>query len=413
MVTAKRRQRARGAEPRRRFAAAATSSPGVVSPPVARRRPPRGEDAPCSAVSLGDVVAIGAAVPYLRSSERVALPDGRSGQPGRHARARCVRRRRRIRAGAPEPFVDRPARGRDDDRRDVLLHRAIAIAPRKNQRAKFLARVDALLGTSEAAVERASERYPGDYRRSLSGSTPRRSRRLPKRELIVVELAPGQSAVARAVLRLLPTLPGWEIVLARTAPLTRRPTIPAAVRDRARTKSLVKARSAAGHTGGGGHLRAGPRRQCPSAARGKGERLRDCRSAGLAEQPELAAASVARLVEDEALRSGSGEKARATALKQDFDRARKAARRRVLEDGRPAARRSPSVPPGRRSPRRPGLDRGRPPHAHPSFARLLDRAEGTGRARRGGRVGAIAVTDHNVFAGALETVEIARTASWS
>ena len=40
--------------------------------------------------------------------------------------------------------------------------------------------------------------------------------------------------------------------------------------------------------------------------------------AGLAEQPELAAASVARLVEDEALRSSSGEKARATALQSDF-----------------------------------------------------------------------------------------------
>ena len=56
----------------------------------------------------------------------------------------------------------------------------------------------------------------------------------------------------------------------------------------------------------------------------------------------------------------------------------------------------------------PRLDRRRPAHAHALVARLLgpaaellDHAEAEG-------LGAIAVTDHNVFAGALEAVELAR-----
>ena len=52
-----------------------------------------------------------------------------------------------------------------------------------------------------------------------------------KRRVIVVELAPGQSAIAKSVLRLLKSEPEWEVLLARTAPLTRRPTIPVAVRE--------------------------------------------------------------------------------------------------------------------------------------------------------------------------------------
>ncbi len=82
--------------------------------------------------------------------------------------------------------------------------------------------------------------FPATTTRSPSESTPPLSRRTRSEKLIVVELAPGQTPVARAVLQLLPTLPGFEVVLARTAPLTRRPTIPAAVRTRARTRSLIK-----------------------------------------------------------------------------------------------------------------------------------------------------------------------------
>src|SRR6185503_7799747 len=110
----------------------------------------------------------------------------------------------------------------------------------KNQRAKFLARVDALLGTSEAAIERARERFPGDYDRIPLGVDTDAFSPAAKRQVIVVELASGQSAVAKAVLRLLRTLPHWEVVLGRTVPLTRRPTIPVAVRGRAHVRSLAK-----------------------------------------------------------------------------------------------------------------------------------------------------------------------------
>src|SRR4029078_9842563 len=116
----------------------------------------------------------------------------------------------------------------------------IAVPPRKNQRAKFLARVDALLGTSAAAVERASERFPGDYERIPLGVDTTAFAPAKKRRVIVVELAPGQSAIAKSVLRLLKSEPEWEVLLARTAPLTRRPTIPVAVRSRAYIRSLLK-----------------------------------------------------------------------------------------------------------------------------------------------------------------------------
>ena len=49
---------------------------------------------------------------------------------------------------------------------------------------------------------------PGDYQTVPLGVDTEAFAPAAKRKLIVVELAPGQSAVARAVLRLLPTLPG-------------------------------------------------------------------------------------------------------------------------------------------------------------------------------------------------------------
>ena len=280
--------------------------------------------------------------------------------------------------------------------------------PRKNQRAKFLARVDVLLGTSDAAIERASERFPGDYETIPLGVDSTAFAPTAKRKVIVVELAPGQSAVARAVLRLLPTLPGWEVVLARTAPLTRRPTIPPSIRERARTRSLVKpdarrttlAEAAVFVPAPGGNARL--------LLEAKASGCAIAEPAGLADQPELAAASVARLAENDVLRASSGETARAQAVEADFDRL---AGRLEQIYATVTGRRRPSVnvvgrdgdPLGDREWITVDLHM----HTHRSHdcsiepQALLDHAEAEG-------LGAIAVTDHNVFAGALETVELAR-----
>jgi len=357
---------------------------------------------------LGETVAIGAAVP-TSLSERVALPMGVRANLAATLALGAFDVVHGFEPGLPSLSAAALLEAETTTAATFLSSDRIAVPPRKNQRAKFLARVDALLGTSESAVERASERFPGDYQTIPLGVDTTAFAPAPKRRLLVVELAPGRSAVARAVLRVLPTLAGWEVVLARTAPLTRRPTIPAAVRDRARARSLVKPEM---------------RRTTLAAAAifvpapGGSDRLlleaRSCGCAiadppGVSEQPELAAAAVARLAEDEGLRTSQGADARTEALGSDFGLLaeqldtlyrRVAARRRATprvahREGDPLGGRDWIV-----------VDLHM--HTHRSHdcsidpQALVDHAEAQG-------LGAIAVTDHNVFRGARETVELARS----
>ncbi len=230
----------------------------------------------------------------------------------------------------------------------------------------------------------------------------------PKRQVIVVELAPGQSAVAKAVLRLLKSLPGWEVLLGRTVPMTRRPTIPPSVRERAHVRSLVKPDA---------------RRTVLSDAAifvpapGGSSRLlleaRACGCAiaeppGLAAQPELAAAAVGRLVEDGELRAKAGAEARAQALAGGFDRLAEHLEQ-IYESASRRRRSAPTPPHAEWDPLgdREWIVVDLHMHTYRSHdcsidpQALIDHAESEG-------LGAIAVTDHNVFAGALETIELAK-----
>ncbi|HEV8687821.1 MAG TPA: PHP-associated domain-containing protein, partial [Gaiellaceae bacterium] len=124
---------------------------------------------------------------------------------------------------------------------------------------------------------------------------------------------------------------------------------------------------------------------------------------GLEEQPELAAAAVARLAEDDAYRAREQQAARAWAEPQSFAAVAReldgvyeslASRRRPQRDGEPLADRNWII-----------ADL----HLHTSWSHdcqiplpeLLDYAENLG-------LGSIAITDHNVFGGALEALELAR-----
>ena len=124
---------------------------------------------------------------------------------------------------------------------------------------------------------------------------------------------------------------------------------------------------------------------------------------GRASQPELAAAEAARLVEDDAFRARRADEGRADAQGQSFD----ALATDVLGGlhGHHRRRRGPA-------PRAPLEDRDWivvDLHMHTTWSHdcsidvdeLIDHAEAEG-------LGAIAVTDHNVFGGALEAVERAR-----
>lgn len=276
--------------------------------------------------------------------------------------------------------------------------------PRRALREKLLARIDALVATSETTAAAAAERFPGDYRIVSPGVDSDLFRPGRKRKLVAIELHSGSLAVARAALRSLRDLPGWEAVLLRTKPLSTRPGIPASLRDRVRVRSgrtpetraavLAEAAIVVPAPTGSARLRL--------EAAAAGAALAD--PPGVLDQPELAAAAVARLAEDGALRERRAGEGRAGAERQSF-----AAVARELD----AIYRNLG---GRRRPRRRGAEplAGRPwiladLHMHTSWSHdcsidvdeLLDHAEAEG-------LGAIAVTDHNVFGGALEAVEKAR-----
>ena len=357
--------------------------------------------------AVGDVVAIGAALP-TSLTERTALPMGVRANLAAALALGSFDVVHGFEPGVSSLSSAALLEAETTTAATFFSTERTAVPPRKNQRAKMLARVDVLLGTSEEAIARASERFPGDYEEISIGVNSSVFAPAPTRKVIVVELAPGQSAVAKAVLRLLPALPGWEVVLARTAPLTRRPAIPARLRERARVRSLVKPatrRAALAEAaifvpapGGSARLLL-EARSCGCAI---------AEPVGLEEQPELAAAAAARLAEDEALRTREGEDARSRAVLADFDRLAE----RLEQVYSKAA--------GRRRPPAPGLtpetdllgDRDWITvdlHMHTSWSHdcsiepqaLVDHAEAEG-------LGAIAVTDHNLFAGALEVVEFAR-----
>jgi predicted metal-dependent phosphoesterase TrpH len=124
---------------------------------------------------------------------------------------------------------------------------------------------------------------------------------------------------------------------------------------------------------------------------------------GVREQPELAAAAIARLAEDRAFRERSGARARAEAEGQSFS---------ALARDLDGLYRGLTGDAPRPRAARPLDDRDwvlADLHLHTSWshdcgipvADLLDHAEEQG-------LGAIAVTDHNVFGGALEAVKLAR-----
>jgi len=276
--------------------------------------------------------------------------------------------------------------------------------PGRAQRERLLARLDALVAVSQEAADAAVLRFPGAYELISEGVDLDLFAPAPKRQLIALEWRPTEAALARAAIRTMRELPRWELVLLRTKPLTSRPYVPRVLAGRvtvrtplhaaARAQVLREAAILVPSPGGMSRLRleAGAA-GCAVAA-----------PPGVERQPELAAAAMARLAEDDVYRERQAAGARAAAEGQTFAAvaaeldalySRLAGRRRPLRhDADPLADRPWIL-----------ADL----HMHTSWshdcgievADLLDHAEAEG-------LGAIAVTDHNVFGGALEAVELAR-----
>jgi predicted metal-dependent phosphoesterase TrpH len=280
----------------------------------------------------------------------------------------------------------------------------LSYPPGKSQRQRLLARIDALTATSEQTAQAAAQRFPGEYRVLPIGVDPELHRPRRKRRLIVLEWREGEAPLVRAVLRALRELPRWELVLLRTKPFSRRPYIPRDLRERVRVRTA--------RTGAARAELLGEAAIFVPALHGLARVSLEAAAAGAAPadppakhaQPELAAAAAARLAENEDLRELLGEKARAEAEQQSFD---------AVVSELDSLYRSLS---GRR--RRRGKTKDALAdrewivcdlHMHTSWSDdcavevsdLLDHAEAIG-------LGAIAITDHNVFGGAREAFELAR-----
>jgi predicted metal-dependent phosphoesterase TrpH/glycosyltransferase involved in cell wall biosynthesis len=280
----------------------------------------------------------------------------------------------------------------------------LAYPPGRAQRERLLTRVDALLATSEEAAQAARLRFPGRYELvplgvDLELFTPEK-----KRKLVVHEWRQNERPLLRALVREVAAQPDWELVLLRTRPLGGRPPQPRALRGRVRIRTALD-----------GESRAEVLRETAvfvPAFEGVARVMLEAQAAGAAVaappgrelQPELGAAEAARLIEDTDFRARRADEGRAAAESQSF-----AALADQVEEVYGAVARRRRRPIVHTTPLE---DRDwilADLHMHTSWSHdcsievdeLLDHAESEG-------LGAIAITDHNVFGGALEAIERAR-----
>jgi predicted metal-dependent phosphoesterase TrpH len=275
--------------------------------------------------------------------------------------------------------------------------------PGKAQRERLLGRIDALVAASTDAVHAAAQRFPGAYRIIGEGVDTELFKPAAKRQLVTLEWRPGERALTRAVVRALRELRGWELVFLRTKQLAGRPAIPARLRGRAHVRTARDGRARAVILNEAAifvpALDGLPRVTLEAAAAGAAI----ASPPGVQEQPELAAAALARLAENEPLRRQLSDQARQSVEGKTF--ADVAAELEELYEGLSTRRRRPR-------PAEPLGDRDWilcDLHLHTSWSHdcgveveeVLDAAEERG-------LGAIAVTDHNAIGGALEAAELAR-----
>src|SRR5581483_1669129 len=170
--------------------------------------------------------------------------------------------------------------------------------PGRAQRERLLARVDALLATSEEVADAAAMRFPGRYELVPHGIDPELFAPAEKKRLVVMEWRQTERPLLRALVRELADQAGWELVLVRTRTPASRPAVSPRLRGRMRVRT---ART--------GSARAELLRSAAifvPAAEGLPRLVAEAQTAGVAiaappgraEQPELAAAETARMIED-------------------------------------------------------------------------------------------------------------------
>lgn len=275
--------------------------------------------------------------------------------------------------------------------------------PGKAQRARLLGRTDLLTATSPAVAAAAAARFPGEYRVLPEGIDVELFHPGEERMRFVLEWDPDDRASARAAVRALRELPQYELVVLRTRPLLGRPYVPRALRARVTIETALDAPARAGILrGAAGYVpAAGGSSRARLEALATGVPVVD--PPGKDEQPELVAAAMARLAEDDDYRRRQAVAARTTAEPESLERVGDEldlVYRSVVRRRRPTAAADPLAD-------RPWILVDLHMHTDRSHdcsipvRELLDHAEAIG-------LGAIAVTDHNVFGGAREAVELAK-----
>jgi predicted metal-dependent phosphoesterase TrpH len=278
----------------------------------------------------------------------------------------------------------------------------LAYPPGRQQRERLLARIDALTAVGEETLAAARARFPGDYTRLPHGVALPAPPGEPARRF-VLEWRADELARARAALRGLRDLPDWELVLLRTRPLAGRPYVPLALRGRVHVRTALEPEARLRALAGAAALVPAQRGLARLALEAQAAGIPLLNPPGSDAQPELVAAAMGRLADNpdwqarisaEARRAAEGESV--AALGDELERIYDSVlgRRRAAPASDPLAD-------------RPFLLCDLHMHTEHSHdcavpvGALLDYAEAQG-------LGAIAVTDHNVFRGAQEAVERAR-----
>jgi predicted metal-dependent phosphoesterase TrpH len=281
----------------------------------------------------------------------------------------------------------------------------LAYPPGKKQRERLLSRIDGLTAVGDETLSAARTRFPGDYRALPYGIELDRVRASRPADRFLFEWRADELARGRAALRELRGLPGWELVFVRTSPLSGRPYIPRALRDRVTVRTALDGESRARLLVGAAGLVPAERglRRFRAEAAAAGVPLAD--PAGASGQPELVGAALGRLAADPDWRRQQSAEAResseaesAEALGNELE---------TLYESVLGRRRKLVRPPAEPLADRPFILADLHMHTDHSHdcavpvVDLLDYAEAQG-------LGAIAITDHNVFAGAQEAVQLAR-----
>jgi predicted metal-dependent phosphoesterase TrpH/glycosyltransferase involved in cell wall biosynthesis len=277
----------------------------------------------------------------------------------------------------------------------------LAYPPGRKQREKLLARTDALTATAESVLSAARARFPGDYRLlPLGVDLPPLAK--PRRRF-VVEWRPDDASRARIALKALRELDGWEAVVLLTRPLAPRPYVPRGLRGRVAVRTALDAAARGEELAGAAGLvpsqYGSPRIRLEAQAAG----VPVVEPPGSARQPELVAAALARLAEDDDWRRRTRAAARHEAERESFA-ALAAELERIYSAVAGRRRAAAGVDPLADRPLILADLHLHTEHSHDcsiAVADLLGYAEAQG-------LGAVAITDHNVFSGAQEALELAR-----